>query len=130
MIEILNEDNFLSYCSKHYNFKRCIDENEFQDDLKRIRYIKKLLTRYKQSGDLKERLILNHITVLVNVFGPIHASRILFFKFKDMFAEIKPFMILLNILPEYYVNIDKNHSIYYTDDYPMDKLVVEKLRRI
>lgn len=130
MHELLTENTFLQYCAKHYDFKRCIDEQEFHDDLNRIRYIKKLLTRYKQSGELKERLILNHIIILNNVFGPHHCSRILFLKFKDSFGLIKPFMILLDILPYKYTNIAKPNSVYFTDDYPLDQTIVEKLRNI
>ena len=61
MIEQLTESNFLLYAAKHYDNPQCMDIEEFQDDLKRINYIKKLLNKYKTTGELKERLIINHI---------------------------------------------------------------------
>lgn len=130
MNELLTKDNFLLYCVKHYDFKQCIDKQEFADDLNRIRYIKKLLTRYKQTGELKERLILNHIVVLSNVFGPHHCSRILFFKFQNIFDLIKPFMIFLKILPETFYNINEFGKVYHSDDFGLDENIVEVLRKI
>lgn len=128
--DLLTENNFLLYCAKHYDSKHYVDDEEFTMDLNRIKYIKKLITRYEQTGELKERLILNHIIILNNVFGPFHCSRILFLKFKNNFAVIKPFMILLNILPEKYFNIEQQNTIFYSDDYPLDELVVERLRQL
>lgn len=126
--ELLSEENFLLYCAKHYDSRHYVDDEEFYVDLNRIKYIKKLLTRFEQSGELKERLILNHIIVLNNVFGPYHCSRILFLKFFNNFDKVKPFMIMLNILPEYFENIKKMNTIYYTDDYPINEEIIERLR--
>lgn len=128
--ELLTNSNFLLYCAKHYNSKHYVNDEEFRDDLNRIKYIKKLITKFIQSGDLKERLILNHIIVLNNVFGPIHASRILFLKFHNQFEYIKPFLIILNILPEKYINVGELNSIYYTDDFPLNDIITKKLREI
>ncbi len=130
MYELLTEKNYTLYCAKHYDAKQCASDKEFFEDLNRIKYIKKLLTRYRDIGVLKERLILNHIIVLNNMFGPIHASRILFFKLQNQFDCIKPFLLLLNILPEKYLNIGTMNSVFYTDDYPMDKTIIEQLRTI
>lgn len=128
--DLLTEENFLLYCAKHYDSRHCLDDEEFYADIHRIKYIKKLITRYIQTGELKERLILNHIIVLNNVFGPFHCVRILFLKFKETFAYIKPFLILLNILPDTIINVGKFGEIYYTDDYGMDGTIVAKLREI
>lgn len=103
--EILSEVNFLLYVAKHYDNPQCFDTQEFYDDLKRIKYIKRLFNKYNESGDLKERLILNHIIVLCNVFGPYHAPRILFFKLHDFHSQLKPFLEILSCMPKEINNI-------------------------
>lgn len=129
MDEILTENNFILYCAKHYDGRHCSSTEDFYEDLKRIAYIKKLITRYTISGDLKERLILNHIITLNNVFGPTVTCRILYFKLKDYMKYIKPFLILLNILPEKIYNIENINNIN-TDCIDMDQNIIEALRRI
>ena len=89
MDEPLTNDNFILYCAKHY-INPVSDTKEFLEDLARIKYIKKLLTRYRESGDLKERLILNHIIILNNVFGATATPRILFCK---LLSTIPPHII-------------------------------------
>ena len=116
----LSEDNFLLYAAKHYYNPRCIDAEEFYEDLKRFKYIKRLINRYEDSEQLSERLILNHIIVIFNVFGIEAACRMLEHKFNDkQWAIIKPFLILLK-----YITNDQYTEI------PMDKTVVERLREI
>ena len=127
--EKLTNENFLLFCAKHYNNPQCDDTQEFLEDIKRIKYIKKLITRYIETGDLKERLILNHIIVLHNVFSPNILCRILFLKMYDQMKYIKPFLILLNILPNKLYNIG-NREIIYTDSIPMDAKIIEALRKI
>jgi hypothetical protein len=73
------------------------------EDIKRIKYIKKLVKRYVENGDLKERLILNHLTILYNVFGAEHLCRILYLKMKIQYSFIKPFLIMLNIIMVIYI---------------------------
>ena len=99
------------------------------EDLKRIKYIKKLVTRYVESGDLKERLILNHITILSNVFGADHLSRILYLKMKPQYKYIKPFLVLLNIMPGRLLNI-KTEKLIDTDTIPMDETIIKQLRKL
>ena len=70
MMDVLNEDNFLLYAAKHYDNPQCSSTEEFYDDLKKFKYIKRLFNKYAETGELKERLILNHIIVLTNVFSP------------------------------------------------------------
>jgi len=127
--ELLTDDNFLLYCASHYDKRHYVDDEEFYTDLNRIKYIKKLFTRYEQTGELRERLILNHIIVLNNVFGPQHTPRILFLKLRDQFVLVKPFLILLNILPDCFVNVG-GPFIHYTDDYALDKEITERLRTL
>jgi len=128
--EELTHDNFILYAAKHYDNNQCHSVDEFLEDIRRIKYIKKLFTRYEQNGDLKERLILNHIIILNNVFGPVHTVRILFLKMPKHLHLIKPFLILLNILPEKVYNIGKENKTYHTDEIHMDETIVEALRRI
>lgn len=125
----LNKETFLFYCSQHYDGGFVAGIDELKEDLNRIKYIKKLVTRYEQNDDLKERLILNHIIVLNNVFGAHAASRILYYKLKSCFHIIKPFLVLINILPEIYYNIDGEVSID-TTLISMDETIVKRLRAL
>jgi hypothetical protein len=129
MDELLTESNFILYCAKHYDGRYCSSINDFNEDLKRIRYIKKLITRYCTKKDLKERLILNHIIILNNLFGPTVTCRILYFKLKKQFKYIKPFLVLLQILPARLYNIN-TEKVIDMDMIPMDQHIVEVLRRI
>jgi hypothetical protein len=130
MLEKLDDSNFLLYCAKHYDNPQCHGTDEFYEDLRRIKYIKKLITRYVVTGDLKERLILNHIIILNNVFGPNHLCRILFLKMEKQMKYVKPFLIMLNILPEKVYNIGKEGKIFVTDEIEMDQGIIEVLRKI
>jgi DNA-binding transcriptional MerR regulator len=98
---ILTEANFLLFCSKHYCLNnRFFNDSEFQEDIARIKYIKRLLNKYIETGEIRERLILNHITVLNNVFGPFCTTRMLFLKLKGYETLLKPFCEFLSILPD------------------------------
>ena len=124
----LNDDNFLLFAIKAYdNPNRLI--SEFEDDIKRIDYLKRLFFRYKEYDDLKERLILNHMIILNNVFGPEHLSRILYLKMKDQFKYLKPFLILLNILPDRIYNVGEESTVF-TDTIVMDETIVKVLRDV
>lgn len=129
MNEKLGDDNFLIYAAKHYDSSHCCSTDEFLEDLKRIKYIKKLITRYIEAGELKERLILNHIIVLYNMFGAEHLCRILYLKLGDYFQYIMPFLILLNVLPSKLYNI-RNETVIDIDMITMDQFIVEALRKI
>ena len=127
--DFLSDDNFLMYCAKHYENPQCHSTEEFIEDLKRIKYIKKLITRYIENGELKERLILNHLIILYNVFGPEHLSKILYLKMKPQFKYLKPFLILLNVLPKTLYNI-KNEKVIDTDEIIMDEKIISSLRKV
>lgn len=129
MNETLTEDNFLFFCAKHYDNSRYISTEEFAEDLNRVKYIKKLVTRYVENGDLKERLILNHIIVLNNCFGPDALCKILYLKLKSQMKYIKPFLILLNVLPEKIYNVG-NEGVIETDLIEIDQFIVDKLRNL
>jgi hypothetical protein len=126
---ILNNDNFILFCASNYDNYQFRSTEEFLEDLNRIKYIKKLITRYIEKGELKERLILNHIIILNNVFGPDVLCKILYLKLKPQMKYIKPFLILLNILPEKIYNVG-NEQIINTDYIPMDTNIVNMLRKI
>lgn len=127
MIDDLTEDTFLLYAAKHYDNPNCHDVVEFYDDLKRFKYLKKLFQRYKATGELKERLILNHIIVLNNIFGTPACSNMLMLKLHEYSNEVKPFLVMLNILPE---QLEFNGFKLKTSDIPMDMHIVEQLRKI
>jgi len=129
MNELLTEDNFVDYCASHYDNPQCHGDEEFLDDLMRLKYIKKLCTRYSESGELKERLILNHIIVLSNMFAPMALCKIIWLKMPDYLSYIKPFLIFLNVLPDTIYNV-KTHGLINTTSIPMDQQIIEALRKI
>ena len=126
----LDEFNFLLYAAKHYDNPQCYDTVEFYDDLKRIKYIKRLLNRYLEEDDLKERLILNHIIILNNVFGPEPISKMLFLKCRGMEPQLKSLLYFLNILPEKIENIGIECRTINTKDIKLDEKILQELRKI
>ncbi|SVC39940.1 uncharacterized protein METZ01_LOCUS292794 [marine metagenome] len=91
----------MMYAIKHYDNPQCEGEKEFHDDMKRFKYIKRLLRKYKDSGELKERLLLNHIIVLNNLFGPDACVTLLLFKIQREYWEtLKTFLLFLNMIRE------------------------------
>jgi hypothetical protein len=128
MFDDLNDDNFLMYAMKAYNSPHCI-MSEFEGDLKRTKYLKRLFRRYKITKVLKERLILNHLILLYNVFGVEAATRILFFRVDEIDYDIlKTFLIYLNYMPEKVKGI-KGKDIH-SSDILIDMNVAEVLRKI
>jgi len=127
-IEKITDENFFVFCARHYN-KQCHSTEEFIEDLQRIKYIKKLVTRYEETGELKERLILNHIIVLNNCFGPEALCKILYLKLQPQMRYIKPFLILLNILPEQIMNVGEE-KIIDTNLIEIDPIIVSRLRKV
>ena len=125
----LNDDNFLMFAMKEYNDIQCTDIEEFYDDLKKIKYIKRLFNIYKNNGQLKERLILNHLIVFYNVF-PIQAgTRILFYKIeKSFWPMLKTFLIFLDRMPETIDSI-RGETIR-ASDILLDDGIVTRLRTI
>ena len=125
----LNEGNFLMYSMKEYNNIQCVDIEEYYDDLKKIKYIKRLFNIYLNDGQLKERLILNHLIVFYNVF-PIQAgTRILFYKIEEQFwPMLKTFLIFLERMPDKIESI-RGKTILSTD-IKLDDGIVTRLRTI
>ena len=97
----LNESNYMLFAIKFYDNPQSVTKEDFEDDLKRIKYIKRLLKRYQNNGELKVHLILNHLTVLFNVFNEA-AVPILFYNLeRDLWPSIKSFLIFLGRIPDY-----------------------------
>lgn len=121
----LTEDNFLLYAMHHYNNPQCHSVAEFEDDLKRFLYLKKLFTRYISGGELRERLILNHIIVLYNVFGDA-ATSMLYYKIEEKYWNVlTTFLLFLNRMPDKIPNTDFSSS-----DIMLDEQVISVLRKI
>lgn len=123
----LTEENFLLYAAKHYDNPSCIDVAEFEDDLNTLKYIKRLLTRYQESGELKERLILNHLNLLNNLFGPEATVKMCLLKMQGQWHILKPFLVYLKYMPDVVYNVG-NDKVIRNSDIPLDTTVVEKLR--
>ena len=123
----LNEKNFLLYAMKEYDNPQCVQVEEFYDDLKKVKYIKRLLNQYLNEGILKERLLLNHIIVFYNVFPVRSATRILFLKIEEEFWPIlKTYLVYLSYMPEIIDSI--NGRSILSDDIQLDQHVVDRLR--
>ena len=122
----LNENNFTLYAAKSYDAKRAASEEEFYDDLKRFQYLKRLFRRYHDEDDLKIRLILNHIIVLYNCFGP-NATNMLFMKLDEYHKYLKPFVLFLNYMPN---EIEYNDVKLKSSDISLDEKIVQELRKI
>ena len=125
----LNDDNFSMFAMKEYNDIQCTDIEEFYDDLKKIKYIKRLFNIYKNTGQLKERLILNHLIVFYNVFPVQSGTRILFYKIeKDFWPMLKTFLIFLDRMPETIDSI--RGEIIRASDIQLDNGIITRLRKI
>ena len=123
----LNEDNFIMYAIKHYDNPHCRGMDEFLDDLKRFKYLKRLFRKYNSGKELKERLILNHIIVIYNLFGPEAATKMLFYKIEKKFwSQLKTFLVFLNFMPIEII-VSKGIEIKETD-IPLDESIIQILR--
>jgi hypothetical protein len=129
MIDKLDETNFLLYAAKHYDNPQCFDTLEFYEDLARFKYIKRLYNRYEETNELKERLVLNHLIILYNVFGPA-ATKMLFFKLDGYHHMLKPFIVLLGRMPDIIKGIGIQNKTIFSSDIHMDEKIVQILRKI
>ena len=124
----LNNDNIMIYATKAYDKPNCI-MSEFREDMKRFNYLKRLFKRYRKLGELREQLVLNHLVVLNNVFGPEAATRLLFFKMsKDDYSALKTYLLFLSCMPERVRSI-KGHDII-SSEIPVDMTIANALRNI
>jgi hypothetical protein len=124
----LTSENIMLYCMKAYDKPNML-MSEFNDDMKKFNYLKRLFQRYRKEGDLREQLVINHLVVLYNVFGPEVATRLLFYKIsKEDYSALKTYLIFLNCMPERIRGI-KGHDIA-SSDIPVDMKIAEVLRQI
>lgn len=122
----LNLDNVTMYAMKAYDRPNCI-MSEFKEDMKRFNYLKRLMKRYRKVGELREQLVLNHLVVLYNVFGPEVVVRLLFFKLtKDDYSALKTYLIFLSCMPERVRGIKGQDII--SSEIPVDMKIAEVLR--
>lgn len=119
---MLTEDNFFNYALRHYDNSQCYSIEEFNDDLKRFLYIKKLFSRYKNELDLKENLIINHIVVIYNIFGD-EATNMLFFKIDEEYWDaLVTFLVFLGRMPEELPQYNIKLSEIQLDEYIINVL--------
>ena len=120
IFEELTNKNFKLYAMQNYNNPECVEVDEFVEDLNRFKYVKRLLSRYQISDDLQERLILNHLIVIFNVFGIRPANKMIWYKVEEEhWTYIKAFLVYLNYLPEEEMA-----------DVPLDPVIVDRLRNL
>ena len=125
----LNDGNFLIYAAKAYD-KPHIIQSEFEEDLKRLKYVKRLLRKYRQTGDFKERLILNHVIILSNVFGVEATVNMLFFKVDPTdYPLLKTVLIFLNYMPKR-LTVSFNKYRIRQEEILVDLDIANKLRNL
>jgi hypothetical protein len=126
IIENLTEDNFWILTAANYKLKYYSTSEDFISDIKRIIYIKKLLTRFKTNGKIDEQLVMNHIIILNNIFGPEFTCRILYLKMASYFEYLKPFLLFLRLLPDKIPQV--NGMDIDTITISMNQVIIDKLR--
>ena len=120
MVTPLDNDNYVMFAMKHYDNPQCADISEFEDDLNRTKYLKRLFKKYENSRVLKERLILNHIIVLCNLFGVDNTLRMLEFKLeKEFWPTLKTCLLYLGYVDE-----------EWKTEIPLDEEVTKRMREI
>ncbi len=129
MFTDINDDNFLIYAAKNYDRPHIL-QTEFVDDLKRLKYVKRLLRRYRMTGEFKERLVLNHVIILSNVFGVEATVNMLFYKCdSEDYPLLKTILIYLNYMPSRLKMSFHKYTIRQ-EEIPVDLKVAEILRNI
>ena len=123
----LDNENYALYAAKYYDNPTCRSVDEFNEDLTRLIYLKRLFRRYRRSGELRERLILNHLITFYNVFGNEAATRLLFFKIdQDLYGILKTFLVYLQYLPEKTKTVDGIDIV----EIPLDQTIIDQLRKL
>ena len=129
LFDDLNEKNYVHFAMKYYDNRQCTSVEEFNEDLNKIKYVKRLFNRFLETGELRTNLILNHLIVIYNVFENEAATRMLFFRVEKKFYSIlKPFLIFLNRLPEKVKGIDGEDI--QTNHIPLNETTIKELRKI
>ena len=129
LFDDLNDKNYTMFAMKYYDNPQCTSVEEFQEDLNKIKYVKRLFNRFLETGELRTNLILNHLIVIYNVFENEPATRMLFFRVEKKFYSIlKPFLIFLNRLPETVRGIEGIDI--HTSHIPLNETTIKELRKI
>ena len=124
----LSDDNIMIYAMKAYDKPNCI-MSEFNEDMKRFNYLKRLFRRYRKFGELRERLVLNHLVVLNNVFGTEVATRLLFYNMsKDDYSALKTYLLFLSTMPDKILGISGKDIL--SSEIPVDMTIADELRKI
>ena len=126
----INDGNFGVFAAKYYDNPDCLDVLEFQDDLNRIKYLKRLFKKYNDTGVLKERLIINHLIVLYNVFEHEACTKMLSFKLINYLPYLKPFLEFLNYWPNRIEGLGAEDLVITTEEVESDEKIVKTLRKI
>ena len=127
--DYVNDNNFMMFAIKHYDSPSCTGETEFREDLSRIRSIGRSFSRYRKTGKINERLVLNHLIVLYNVFEAQAMTKMLAFKLNNYLDYLKPFLMLISMWPDRIEGVGGDYIIIGSDIF-MDNQLVEKLREI
>ena len=129
LFDDLNEKNYVHFAMKYYMNNQCTSVEEFNEDLNKIKYVKRLFNRFLETGELRTNLIMNHLIVIYNVFETEAATRMLFFKVEKRFYSIlKPFLLFMERLPKIVKGIDGKDVV--VNDIPLNEMTVKELRKI
>lgn len=124
----LNDENVMFYAVKAYDRPNCI-MSEFEEDVKRFNYLKRLFRRYHKLGELRPQLVLNHLVVLYNVFGPEAATRLLFYKMeKNDYSTLKTYLLFISCMPDRVRGINGKDII--SSEIAVDMTIANELRKI
>jgi len=126
----IDETNFVLHAAASYQNDQCYDLLEFQEDLNRFKYLKRLFSRYRETGELKERLILNHLIIIYNVFDAPIATRLLFFRLDEYKQYLKTFLSFLEYMPERVDMIGLEGNTILAKEIEDDLLIRQKLEEI
>ena len=130
-MQVLNDSNFLLYAASNYTNPSVYDTDEFYEDLNRFKYIKKLFYRYYEKNELRERLILNHLITLYNIFEPTACTRMLFYRIDEQYwPALKTFLLFLNYMPNVVYQIGDINNNIVSADISIDLEVARILRTI
>lgn len=126
---MLTKENFIIFAAHYYDNATCTNTEEFLSDLNHFKYLKKLFSRYRDNGDLKERLIINHLTIIINLFGTEPAVKMLFHKTEEnTWSYLKTFLLFLNAMPDIITDVDSKTII--SADIPINIEIANILTKI
>lgn len=130
-MKALTEANFLLYAAANYNNLECYSTDELYEDLNTFTYLKKLFTRYHDKNELKERLIVNHLIKLYNIFNSDAATRMLFYKIdRAHWHYLKTFLLFMSFMPDYVYRIGETDETIISSSLPIDIFIVKQLRKL